>query len=120
MYDGAFDIAENKKYDGYQRGLASMVCNCFDKKSASFARSETSATQNKSISGGGIKNENISNKELNEELHKPIIRKFKKRKKYLCFVDNVWGTDLANMQLISTFIKGICFLLYVRDRTLSM
>ena len=79
------------------------------KKSASFARSETSATQNKSISGSGIKNENISNKELGEKLHKPIIRKFKKRKKYSSFVDNIWGADLANMQLISTFIKEICF-----------
>ena len=43
---------------------------------ATLARSETLATQNKSA----VKNENISNKELAEELHKPIIRKFKKEK----------------------------------------
>ena len=29
----AFNIAKDQKYDGYQRGLASMVYKCFDKKS---------------------------------------------------------------------------------------
>ena len=47
LRDKAFNIAKYPKYDGYQRGLASMVCRFFDKKS----------------SGSGIKNENISNKE---------------------------------------------------------
>ena len=42
---------------------------------ATLARLETLATRNKSA----IKNENISNKELAEELHKPIIRKFNKK-----------------------------------------
>ena len=65
-----------------------MVYTFFDKKTSdTSARSETlrwetlatRATQNK-FAGSGIKNENISNKELAEELHKPIIRKFKKRK----------------------------------------
>ena len=37
-----------------------------------------------------FKNENISNKELAEELHKPIIRKFKKRKLHSSFIDNIW------------------------------
>ena len=45
--------------------------------------------------GSGIKNENISNKELAEELHKQIIRKFKKRKVHSPFVNNIWGADLA-------------------------
>ena len=40
------------------------------------ARSEALATRNKSA----LKNENMSNKDLAEELHKPIIRKFEKRK----------------------------------------
>ena len=66
-------------------------------------------------SGSGIKNENISNKELAEELHKPIIRKFKKRKVHSPFIDNIWGADLAHMQLISKFSKGFRFLLYVID-----
>ena len=49
----------------------------------------------KKASRSGIKNENISNKELAEELHKPIIRKLKKRKVHSPFIDNVWGEDLA-------------------------
>ena len=64
LKDKAFEIAINPKYDGYQRGLASMVCKFFDKKSK----------------GTGIKNEIKENQQLVHELHKPIIRKFKKRK----------------------------------------
>ena len=67
-----------------------MVCKVFDKKN----------------SGSGIKNENISNKELSEELHKPIVRKFNKRKVHSPFIDNIWWADLADMQLISKFNKG--------------
>ena len=69
----------------------------------------------KKTSGSGIKNENILNKELAKELHKPIIKKFKKRKVQSPFRDNIWGTDLADIQLISKFNKGICFLLCVID-----
>ena len=58
-------------------------------------------------SGGTVKNENISNKELAEELHKPITRNFKKRKVHSSFIDNIWGADLADMQLLSKFNKGI-------------
>ena len=47
-------------------------------------------------------------KELAEELHKLIIRKFEK-KVHSSFIDNVWGADLADMQLISQFSKGIRF-----------
>ena len=66
-------------------------------------------------SGGTVKNKNISNKELAEEFHKPIIRKFKKRKVQSPFIDNIWDTDLEDMQLISKFDKGIRFLLCVID-----
>ena len=69
----------------------------------------TRATRNK-FAGRGIKNENISNKELAE---KPIIIKFEKRKVHPAFIDNFWGADLADMQLISKFNKRICFLLFV-------
>ena len=69
LHDKTFDIAKNPKYDGYQRGLASMVYKSFDKKT----------------SGSGIKNKNISNKELAEELHKPIIRKINKRKAHSAY-----------------------------------
>ena len=51
----------------------------------------------KKTSGTGSKNENISNKELAEELHKPIIRKFNKRQVHSPFIDNILGADLADM-----------------------
>ena len=66
----------------------------FDKKSA---------LHNKS-SGSGIVNE--PNYQLANELHKPIIRKFKKRKVYSSFRDNIWGVDLADMQSLSKYNKG--------------
>ena len=66
-----------------------MVYKFFDKKSALI--------EDKSASGSGIKNENISNQELAEELHEPIIKKFKKRKVHSTFVYDVWGVDLAVM-----------------------
>ena len=50
-----------------------------------------------------------SNKELAEELHKPIISKFKKRKVHLSFMDNIWGTDIPDRQLLSKSKKGLCF-----------
>ena len=53
--------------------------------------------------------------DLAEELHKPIIRKFKNRTVYSRFKDNIWGADLADMQLISTFIKRFRLLLCVID-----
>ena len=61
--------------------------------------------------GGSVKNEIISSKALVEELHKPIIRKFKKRKVHSTFIDNVWHADLADMQLISKFNKDFYYVL---------
>ena len=55
------------------------------------------------------------NKQLAEELHKPIIKKFEKRKVHTAFKDNIWGADLADMQLLSRYNKGIRFLLCVID-----
>ena len=55
------------------------------------------------------------NEQLAKELHKPIIRKFKKRKVYSIFKDNIWGADLADMQLTSKFNKGFRFLFCVID-----
>ena len=95
LRDKAFNIAKNPKYDGYQRGLASMVYKFFDKKT----------------SGGAIKF--MQNQKLAKELHKPIIRKFNKRRVYSSFKDNIWGADLADLQLISKFNKGIRILRYV-------
>ena len=97
LRDKAFKIASDPKYDGYQRGLASMVYKFFDKKSK----------------GSGITNE--SNYQLANELHKPIIRKFKKRKVYSSFRDNIWGVDLADMQSLSKYNKGNKYLLCAID-----
>ena len=49
--------------------------------------------------------------QLAEELHKPIIKNFKRRKVYSSFKDNIWGVDLANMTLLSKFNKGIKYFL---------
>ena len=99
----AFDIAKDPKYDGYQRGLASMVYKFFDKKSIG--------------SGAKCINTKITpqNEQLVEELDKPIIRKFKKTKVYSAFKDNIWAADLVDMQLLSRYNKGIRFLLCVID-----
>ena len=51
----------------------------------------------KKTSSGTVKSEIISNKELAEELHKLIIRKFKKWKVNSPFIDNIWDADLADM-----------------------
>ena len=74
LHDKEFNIAKNPKHDGYQRVLSSMACKYFVKKSALLA--------DKSDSGSGIKNANISNKVLAKELHKPIIRKSFFKKNY--------------------------------------
>ena len=93
LRDKEFNIAKNPKYDGYQRGLASIVYKFFNKKT----------------SGNSIKNENMSDQLLAKELHNPIIKKFKKRKVQSSFIDNIWGADLSDMQLIGKFHKGIRF-----------
>ena len=91
-----FDIAKDPKYDGYQRGLASMVYKFFDSKVAS---------PNKKSGESGAKHVNTKlipqNEQLADELHKPIIRKFKNGKVYSAFKDNIWAADLADMQLLS-------------------
>ena len=65
LRDKAFSIAKTPKYDGYQRGLTSTVQKFFYKKSK----------------GSGVaNNETKQNLQLVEELRKPIIRKFQKKK----------------------------------------
>ena len=66
------------------------------------------------VSGNGAKLI-PQNKQLANELHKPIIRKFEKRKVYSAFKDNIWDADLSHMQLLSKYNKGIRFLLCVID-----
>ena len=55
----------------------------------------------KKFTGSRIKNKIKQNHQVANELHKPIIRKFKKTKVYSSFKDNIWGVDVAEMQLIS-------------------
>ena len=66
------------------------------------------------VSGSGAKL-TLQNEQLAKEPHKPIIRKAEKRKVYSTFKDNIWGADLADMQLLSEYNKGIRFLLCVID-----
>ena len=68
----AYNIASNPEYDGYQRGLASMVYNFFDKKSMGSSTAKPSSLK------------------LADELHKHVIRKFNKRKVYSQFKDNIY------------------------------
>ena len=90
LRDKMYDIASNPKYYGYQRGLAGMVYKSM---------------------GSGIASSSI----LADELHKPIIRKFNKRKVYSQFKDNIWGVDLTDMQSLSRKNKGIKYLLCAID-----
>ena len=82
-------------YDSYQKGLASMVYK--------FKKSKES---------GIVTNE--PNYQLASELHKPIIRKLKK-KVYSSFKDNIWDVDLADMQSLSKYNRGIKYLLCAID-----
>ena len=83
LRDKAFNIAKYPKYAGYKRGFVSIVHTLFDKQ----------------ISSSGIKD--ISNKELVEELNKPIIRKFYKRKVHSPFFDNMWGAGFFFDEIIN-------------------
>ena len=102
LRDKAYDLASNPKYEGYQRGLASMVYKFFDKKS-------TAEPSSLKRTGSGFKKLKNTTKPsssiLADELHKPIIRKFNKRKVYSQFKDNIWGVDLADMQSLSRKIR---------------
>ena len=77
-------------YDDYQRGSASMF---FDEKAT----------------GSDVAAE--PSYQLANELHKQIIRKFKRRKVYSSYRDNIWGADFADMQSLSKYNKGITYLL---------
>ena len=82
LRDKAYNIASNPEYDGYQRGLAGMVYKFFDKKS-------TAEPSSLECTGSGFKKLKKSSSILAEELHKPIIKKFEKRKVYSQFKDNI-------------------------------
>ena len=97
LRDKAFKIVIDLTYDGYQRGLSSMVYKFFDKKS----------------SRSGVDAE--PNYQLANELHRQIIRTFKRGKVCSSFRDNIWDVDLADMQSLSKYNKGIKYLLCAID-----
>ena len=85
---------------GIKEGLLLWFIKVFDKKSK----------------GSGVANNEIKQSlRLAKELHKPIIRNFKKRAVYSGFKDNVWGADLADMQSLNKYNKGIKHLLCAID-----
>ena len=95
LRDKTFNIAKKTKCDGYQRCLVSIVYKCFH-----------------------IPNQrplDLTTQELAAKVHKPIMRKFGKRKVYSSFIDNICGANLADINLISKFNKGFRFLLCVID-----
>ena len=94
LKDRAYEIARNSNYDGYQRALGNMVYKFFDKKTGS---------------------EISVNEQLAEELHKPAITKFKRRKVYERFKDNIWAADLAEMKSFPSKNKNVKYLLCVID-----
>ena len=98
LRDKAFKSASDPKYDGYQQGLASMVYKFLDEKSNGSSVAVTKP-----------------NYQLANELQRQIIRRFKKRKVYSSFRYNIWGGDLADMQSLSKYNKGIKYLLCAID-----
>ena len=80
-FDRAHEIARNCQYGGYQRALASMVYMVFDRK---------------------------TDEQL--ELHKPVIKKFKRRKIYARFKDNIWAAELAEMESFSSKYENVKYL----------
>lgn len=101
LHDRAFNIAKNLEYDGYQHGLASTIYKLSNEKCASA-----------NTSGGAIKNQTMWNQQLALEINKWIVRKLEKRKVYASFKE-IWGADLADMELIRKYNKGICFFFIV-------
>ena len=106
LKDKEYNIAGNPEYDGYQRGLASMVYKFFDKKSIGSGMAEPSCLERI------VKDSSLI---LADELHKPVIKKCNKRKVYLQLRDNIWEVDLADMQSLNRKNKGIKYLLCAID-----
>ena len=112
LKNSAYDIASNPKYDGYQRGLTSMVYKFFGSKVAPLDKKTMSGKGNAKHTAkpSSLERTKEVNKILVEELHKLVIKKFNRRKVYSQFKDNIWGVDLADMQSLSRKNKGIKYL----------
>ena len=90
LKDRGYEIARNLKYDGYKRGLTDTMYKIFGRGS-----------------GASV------NEYLPEELHKPVIKKFKRSRVCVRFKDNIWGTYLAEMGSLSSFNHGVKHILFV-------
>ena len=55
------------------------------------------------------------NEQLTEQLHKPVIKKFERRKVYVRFRGNTWAVDLVEMESLSSKYKNAKYLLCVID-----
>ena len=96
MKDSAYEIAINPTYNGYKRGLESMMYKLFDKKIESRKKANV-------------------NEVLAQELHKPVIKKFKTTKMYEKFKDNIWVTDFAEIALSSSKNRSVKYFFFVID-----
>ena len=94
LKDRAYEIARNCNYGECQTALASMAYMFFDEKIGS----------GKSV-----------NEQLAEELHKPVMKKFKRRKVYAKFKGNIWAANLIEMEALSSKNKNVRYLLCVID-----
>ena len=105
LRDKAFKIASDPKYDDYQSGLAPIAYKFFDKKSS---ESNVAASLAK-------KTATEPNDQLANELHRQIIKQFMRTKIDSSYGDNIWGVDVADMQSLSKYNKGIKYLLCAID-----
>ena len=94
LKDRPYENARNHGYNGCQRALASMVYKIFDMKT-----------------GSGVS----VNEQLDEEIHKPAIKNFKRRKVYARFKGNIWAADLVKIESLSSKNKNAKYLLCVID-----
>ena len=102
MKETAYLISRNPKFNGYQRALAGMVYKFFDKKIGSGAIATSKA-------GVSV------NEQLSEELHKPVIEKFKRTKVYTRLKDNIWSADLPETVSLSFKNRNVKKLLCLTD-----
>ena len=94
MKDKTYEIARNRKYNGYQRALTSIAYRIFVKK----IRFGVSVSE-----------------QLAEKLHNPILTKIKRRKVYARFKDNIWAADLVELESFCSKNKNVKYLLFVID-----
>ena len=55
------------------------------------------------------------NEQLADELHKPIIRMYKKRKVIVGSIDEIWSADLVDMQQLKSYNHGFRYIINVID-----